>query len=991
MALAGPTPQLANILGARASLLMEENGGSGSSSSSSTEASSSRGSQSGTTVTALSASTMATSDTASVSSFVASARMKFESAIAASNGVAAGQPSPHTPSPTPPQPPLSTSSTGSRGRRQHKRTESQVMVSARALNELRAKFDTIGEAPARHETVSLADLMAKFRTGQEEVNLWLGATTVALASLEAGGLGSLEDLEGTAALVVSVNRFTLQMESLTSLGKDIRRRLQGEPDASIDADQVERDCASLERSWRELRERVSAARKMAVEIQERDEETERIFRALDADVTRSVGASSTSAATLDALEVRLVALETRVKDMAPADARIRERLEARVRSIRNTLKGARAAANRRHDTFTAVAGQLDDLLATLRMVATRCLGSLRDCEAHFKQAPAHAASGMTAEAKQRLSEFQAKRKHYTPAVEKLLQLLSASVMATKEASAASMAPRCQLATPEGSDDEADEANDREDLAAMRRYADVEQTWEQVQETMWDIDTLQQTLEEMETDAKTKLAAPDSDEDETHLYPELSVLASLSRGASPSHQSDGSHDNDNDNGGSSKQGARYARPKTPSRLKQPGFMSAQRPATSHDVRATAKPHLLAVPSPVPGARAVTAAGNHRSYTPDVPVRRAKTPSGGDAAGHRRNVTRAASPAPPGNTKARARLRHQPSAHQLRTTASERPQPARTVSPLPHSRTAPGRFLNATREARPASSMGRYTSAPSPVPAHTRRSSHGAAITRPSTSMGVRRGSAPKSPPLPVPRGVSGATAARLTASTAATARPASSMGRYGRATPTPAAIRRVEQPVARPVSSMGQHDLEKLMHSSEGTISRPAPSLLSATARYYAPGKNVSAERAATPLPPPTATNDDHDGREDVSPPTSHRSRASSHDAASEDGSMPGIAVTETSPQLRVRYIPDRKDLLDVRVAAIVNNAPIAVPVRRVNNGRYAFGGKVWFCKVETPAPPPKNGYGAGAVVGRTRDNVSVRVGGGWKDLEVVLMECAIAD
>ncbi|RKP12451.1 hypothetical protein BJ684DRAFT_21015 [Piptocephalis cylindrospora] len=75
-----------------------------------------------------------------------------------------------------------------------------------------------------------------------------------------------------------------------------------------------------------------------------------------------------------------------------------------------------------------------------------------------------------------------------------------------------------------------------------------------------------------------------------------------------------------------------------------------------------------------------------------------------------------------------------------------------------------------------------------------------------------------------------------------------------------------------------------------------------------------------------------------------------------------------------RYRVDKTDPLDVRVAAVVNSAPLDVDVKRVGKGRYSFGGRVWFCKVDA---------------GRSRDVVSVRVGGGWKELATVLLEVAI--
>jgi hypothetical protein len=159
-------------------------------------------------------------------------------------------------------------------RPRHRRGESRVLKSANTLNELRAKFDTLATASSQ-ATATLEKELENFRSKQEEVKLWLGATTVALSSLESGGLGSEEDLEGTAALQVSVKRFNVQLESLLVLGNTLKRRYRLEYNDEKMAETIERECTELESSWRDLRDRVDAARRIAMEAHERDQEMEK--------------------------------------------------------------------------------------------------------------------------------------------------------------------------------------------------------------------------------------------------------------------------------------------------------------------------------------------------------------------------------------------------------------------------------------------------------------------------------------------------------------------------------------------------------------------------------------------------------------------------------------------------------------------------------------------------------------------------------------------
>ena len=83
-----------------------------------------------------------------------------------------------------------------------------------------------------------------------------------------------------------------------------------------------------------------------------------------------------------------------------------------------------------------------------------------------------------------------------------------------------------------------------------------------------------------------------------------------------------------------------------------------------------------------------------------------------------------------------------------------------------------------------------------------------------------------------------------------------------------------------------------------------------------------------------------------------------------------------------KYIPDPTDELDERIAYIVNKSPLTIEVRRISKGLYKFGGKVWYCKLSDPS---------GAAISNKYSGVSVRVGGGWKEFDRVLLETAVAE
>lgn len=101
---------------------------------------------------------------------------------------------------------------------------------------------------------------------------------------------------------------------------------------------------------------------------------------------------------------------------------------------------------------------------------------------------------------------------------------------------------------------------------------------------------------------------------------------------------------------------------------------------------------------------------------------------------------------------------------------------------------------------------------------------------------------------------------------------------------------------------------------------------------------------------------------------------------STSSTAPHTASTATS------YRPDPKDPLDKQVALIVNRSPIPIQCSKkagTADGRYYFGNeltpslgggkKIYTCKLMTYENSGRN-------------KVLIRVGGGWQDLEIFLLE-----
>jgi hypothetical protein len=91
-----------------------------------------------------------------------------------------------------------------------------------------------------------------------------------------------------------------------------------------------------------------------------------------------------------------------------------------------------------------------------------------------------------------------------------------------------------------------------------------------------------------------------------------------------------------------------------------------------------------------------------------------------------------------------------------------------------------------------------------------------------------------------------------------------------------------------------------------------------------------------------------------------------------------------------KYVPDRKDPLDLEIARIINASPITIKCQRApqGQGRYYFGNelspslgggkKVYTCKLMTYSGRRSNNT--------PLNKVLIRVGGGWQDLEIFFLE-----
>ncbi|CAG8538551.1 10577_t:CDS:1 [Ambispora leptoticha] len=171
-------------------------------------------------------------------------------------------------------------------------------------------------------------------------------------------------------------------------------------------------------------------------------------------------------------------------------------------------------------------------------------------------------------------------------------------------------------------------------------------------------------------------------------------------------------------------------------------------------------------------------------------------------------------------------------------------------------------------------------------------------------------------------------------------------------------------IPRPVTSMGiagRANSRIGMRSMLPTSSTPSPGMMSS---MYVP----KARQARSPTPSSNA---------------SDASRPMTPEAYEHDENEEYIIDTLKNMKMKnhPKYVPLKNDPLDAEVAKIVNKHPVSVKIERApgGKGKYCFGNegsssgkKIYLCRLN-PNPNSKN-------------KVTVRVGGGWQDFEMFLLE-----
>lgn len=227
-------------------------------------------------------------------------------------------------------------------------------------------------------------------------------------------------------------------------------------------------------------------------------------------------------------------------------------------------------------------------------------------------------------------------------------------------------------------------------------------------------------------------------------------------------------------------------------------------------------------------------------------------------------------------------------------------------------------------------------------------------------------------------------------------------------------------IPRPRSSMSRTSPS----SNHRTIMTPSPSSFMASSspppspphvpkrmlnrKYSSPILNHQSRtmhdshRLSTQTPPPPSSRRYYDLMEEDEEEDFHHIPGRTDDNDDDDDDDYGDPLY--SQHGRQTYIPDAKDPLDVEVAKIINGNPIRIICERGGqSGRYYFGHelnptpgggrKLYTCKLMTYANRERrtNGFGIqtashGGNSGTTRKKVLTRVGGGWIDLEIFLLE-----
>ncbi|ORZ17246.1 hypothetical protein BCR42DRAFT_414233 [Absidia repens] len=225
---------------------------------------------------------------------------------------------------------------------------------------------------------------------------------------------------------------------------------------------------------------------------------------------------------------------------------------------------------------------------------------------------------------------------------------------------------------------------------------------------------------------------------------------------------------------------------------------------------------------------------------------------------------------------------------------------------------------------------------------------------------------------------------------------------GRRSVTP--VRRAGTPSMIPRPKTPSQD-QGGMNASQ--IPRPRSSMLRASPSMMAPSPSSFLASSSPPPSPPhkfsspilnhqtRLMNDDHRFFTQTPPPPSSRRY---YDFAEEDEDF----FDEDDDEEEDSEYSDPKDALDVEVAKVINGNPIRIQCERgTQPGRYYFGHelnptpgggrKVYTCKLMTYTNRERrtNGFGVQTTHGKsttTRKKVLTRVGGGWIDLEIFLLE-----
>jgi len=177
-------------------------------------------------------------------------------------------------------------------------------------------------------------------------------------------------------------------------------------------------------------------------------------------------------------------------------------------------------------------------------------------------------------------------------------------------------------------------------------------------------------------------------------------------------------------------------------------------------------------------------------------------------------------------------------------------------------------------------------------------------------------------------------------------------------------------IPRPVTSMGlasRSTSRAGMRSFLPQASTPQPGMTASLSRL----SMVSPPPKRQPLRSPTPSSVTSSLSRPITPEGDERPMTPLTDSLSK------MAIDYHSPQ----YMPQKNDPLDVEVAKVVNSSPLSVKVERAGNDKYYFGSegggrdrKIYLCRLMNYASSKK---------------VMVRVGGGWKDLDMFLLDYSL--